>query len=202
MDREAWALTAGVAALVLVATAAATATAGRSKRDRAWYAAIRARVCLAPPASVFAPIWTVLVLAFAANVVLYANNATAEAAHNESYTAAFILFLAWVPLFALWTPLFFAWRAVWAALVNALLLFGVTLALLIVEATGGEDRWWVLYLLLLPQVVWLAFAVLLNFCVACVLAMDGDGGAPDGSEEEIAQVPSRTSTRSKQRGTD
>ena len=110
----------------------------------------------APPASVFGPVWTALyaMMAIAAWLVWR------EGGYGNARTAL-NLFLAQLALNALWSWLFFGWHLGAAAFVDILLLWVLLVATLVafwrIRPLAG--------LLLLPYLLWVSFAAVLNYSV-------------------------------------
>jgi tryptophan-rich sensory protein len=110
----------------------------------------------APPAFVFGPVWTVLytLMAIAAWLVWR------EVGHR-SVRAALVLFLAQLALNALWSWLFFAWHLGAMAFIDILLLWLLIVATLIgfwrIRPAAGA--------LLVPYLLWVSFAAVLNYSV-------------------------------------
>jgi benzodiazapine receptor len=114
------------------------------------------RPAWAPPASVFGPVWSVLyaLMAIAAWLVWR------EAGFRHA-RVALGLFLAQLALNALWSWLFFAWHLGAVAFVDILLLWILIVATLIgfwrIRPLAGA--------LLVPYLLWVSFAAMLNFAV-------------------------------------
>lgn len=112
------------------------------------------RPAWAPPAWLFGPIWTSLFLCMAIAAWLVWRSQAPRAARK----LALQLFVAQLAFNALWSWLFFAWRLGAAALLEVLLLW------LSIAATAAAF-WRVSRpagLLLLPYLLWVAFAAALN----------------------------------------
>ena len=110
----------------------------------------------APPARVFGPVWTALYLAMAVAAWLVWKRLGWRGAG-----ATLALFCAQLALNALWSWLFFAWHKGQAALVDLAILWVVVLVLTVrffrVSKLAG--------VLLVPYLLWLSFAGVLNFAV-------------------------------------
>src|SRR3990172_3046585 len=113
--------------IALVGLAALAGSAGRSPRDRAFYAVIRRHVAIAPPAWLFGPAWGLWLILITLNYIFFALNPHV-ASHQATYIASFALFLAWLVFFVPWTSMFFRARAIRTALCFAILLLGITIA--------------------------------------------------------------------------
>ncbi|SCW39110.1 TspO and MBR related proteins [Sphingobium faniae] len=145
-----WALVTVPAVLFLGLLSGKLANSGYANR---WFAAL-AKPDLIPPAWLFPVAWTLLyiLMALALAMVLHARGASGRG-------IAIALFLVQFALNLIWSPLFFRAHQVGHALVLILvlsLLVAVTTALFwrIRRAAG---------LLLLPYLLWLAFASYLNY---------------------------------------
>ena len=118
-----------------------------------WFAAL-AKPAFTPPGWVFGAAWTILYLmmGIALTLVVAARGARFRG-------AAIAAFVAQLALNLVWSPLFFAMHRIWPAFVLILMIFvlaGVTTRLFWrVRPAAG--------LLLMPYLVWLCFAALLNF---------------------------------------
>jgi len=118
-----------------------------------WFAAL-AKPALMPPGWIFAVAWTILyvLMALAFAMVLHARGARLRA-------PAIILFIVQLLLNLLWSPLFFRAHQVGDALV-------LILVLLLVAAVTTKLFWRIRRaagIMLLPYLLWLAFASYLNF---------------------------------------
>jgi tryptophan-rich sensory protein len=114
------------------------------------------RPAWAPPGGVFAPVWSVLYLLMA--IAAWRVWRTAGWQQGRGALQLFLLQLAFN---ALWSWLFFAWHLGAAAFVEVLLLWGLILATLI--GFWRHDR--LAAILLLPYLVWVSFAAVLNLAV-------------------------------------
>ena len=162
-DRTTWALASAVGAAVLASSS--IGAGGRSPMDRVYYAAIRGSVGIAPPTWLFGPAWALWMLALSVNIILFANNPVVESGGGAAYSAVFWLFLAWLVTFSAWTPLFFTLRQTMLALFDSIAMLGITVTIICVEISAGETRLGMVYGLLIPIAVWLAYATLLTALV-------------------------------------
>lgn len=110
----------------------------------------------APPPWLFGPVWTALyaLMGIAAWLVWRIDGFRAA-------RTALLLFLVQLAVNALWSWLFFAWRLGGPAFLDALLLCGLVVATLLHFRRHQP----LAALLLTPYLLWVAFAVLLNFTV-------------------------------------
>lgn len=124
--------------------------------DAADFYAQLARPRWAPPAWVFGPVWTALYFLMGVAAWLVWRRGGFAAARG-----ALTLFLVQLVFNALWSWLFFAWHLGAAAFADIVLLWGLILATLIAfrraSPAGG--------ILLLPYLLWVSFAVVLNLAV-------------------------------------
>lgn len=145
----------GLAAWLALTFVTAAIGAAASIEAASFYLQLQ-RPAWAPPASVFGPVWTVLYLLMGIAAWLVWRSGGFAAARN-----ALTLYLLQLILNALWSWLFFAWHLGAAAFADILPLWGLILATLIAfwrkQAAAG--------LLLLPYLLWVSFAVALNFAV-------------------------------------
>ncbi len=139
---------------LLVALAVVYAASGlgalASIRAKAFYALLQ-QPAWAPPAGVFAPVWTTLftLMGIAAWLVW----------REPGHRRALSLFSAQLAVNVLWSWLFFAWHQGALAFADVLLLEGLILATAV--AFWRVNR--LAALLLLPYAAWVGFAALLNF---------------------------------------
>lgn len=128
-------------------------TLSQSGPRNPWFAEL-VKPALYPPPVTFAIVWTVLyvMLGVALALVLAARGAPGRGLAAVFFVAQFVLNLAW-------SPVFFALHRMSAAL--------VVIALLLVLASVTTALFWrvrpVAGALLLPYLLWLAFATYLNF---------------------------------------
>ena len=114
------------------------------------------RPAWAPPASVFGPVWTALytLMAIAAWLVWR------EGGYSNARTAL-NLFLVQLALNALWSWLFFAWHLGAMAFVDIVLLW----TLLVATFISFWRIWPLAGALLVPYLLWVSFAAVLNYTV-------------------------------------
>lgn len=144
----------GLLGWLILTFSAAAAGAVASAEAGAFYQQL-ARPDWAPPAWLFAPVWSVLyvLIGVAAWLVWRAHGFYAA-------RSALSLFMLQLIVNALWTWLFFVWRLGGLAFAEVLLLWGLIVATVVsffrlrARAAG---------LLLLPYLVWVTFASALTF---------------------------------------
>lgn len=108
-----------------------------------------------PPSWVFGPVWTLLYILMAVAMWLVWRT------DSPNRTPAATLFVIQLILNALWSWLFFGWRMPGAAAVEIVVLWVVIAATTLIFArTSG-----VAAALMLPYLVWVAFASVLNFTI-------------------------------------
>lgn len=132
------------------------ALGGWASASAASFYAQLAQPSWAPPGWVFGPVWTLLYILMAWSAVLVWR------AHGfQAARVPLLLFLAQLVLNALWSWLFFAWHLGAAALIDIGLLLGLIVATLV--------GFWRLHrtaaLLLVPYVLWVGFAGVLNYAM-------------------------------------
>ncbi len=136
--------------LLVFATAAVGAIA--SINAQAFYAQL-AKPAWAPPAGIFAPVWSVLYSLMGLSAWL--------AWRSRPRRAALVLFFAQLAANALWSWLFFAWHR--GALATAEVFVLLVLIAATIRAFWPSSR--VAAGLLLPYVLWVAFASALTWSV-------------------------------------
>jgi tryptophan-rich sensory protein len=109
-----------------------------------------------PPGWVFGAVWSVLyvLLGIALAIVINARGAQGRAVALGLYGAQFALNL-------VWSPLFFALHQVTLALVLMIVLLALAIATTVAFARIRKQAAW----LMLPYLVWLSMATILNFQV-------------------------------------
>jgi tryptophan-rich sensory protein len=144
-----------LALLVFVALCAAAAAIGAATRPGEWYRQL-VRPAWAPPAWLFAPVWTLLYLMIAVAGWLVWLRWDWEGA-----PLALALWAVQLVLNATWTPLFFGLRRAGLGFANIFLLWLAIIATI----SAFERVSLVAALLLLPYLLWVTFASALNFSV-------------------------------------
>lgn len=143
----------GLLGWLLVTFAAAGLGGAASAGAGAFYEQL-ARPAWAPPASAFAPVWTVLYLLMGVSAWLVWRERDRRPAR-----APLTLYVVQLAANALWTWLFFAWRLGALALAEILVLLALILGTVIafwrVRPLAGA--------LLLPYLAWVGFACALTF---------------------------------------
>jgi tryptophan-rich sensory protein len=165
MDRETWALTFGITALVFVELDVPTPATRiqYNKRQEGKH------LIGVPPGYLFGIVWTVLNFLISANLVLYANDQRYAHAHNDNYQAAFVIALinlffkkTWVFVYNIQFPR--ADSSLVGLTIYTFLVFASALVLLIVEALENRHLWW---LFILPYVLWTFYATFLMWQFSC-----------------------------------
>jgi benzodiazapine receptor len=139
-----------VTVLLVLAVGGWTTTVG------AWYEDLR-KPSWSPPNWVFGPAWTLILALAAWSGVL----AWTSAADTPSQLLIVVLFGINVALHMLWSPLFFAFkRPDWALIEVAFLWLSIAVLMLGVGQFSALAVW-----LLLPYLLWVAFAAYLNLTI-------------------------------------
>ena len=150
-DRQSWL---SLLPFVLVCFAAAAIGAGATRRSvKAWYPTLH-RPAWTPPDWIFAPVWNTLYLMMALSAWLVWRGSPWTTARP-----ALLLFAIQLGLNSLWSVLFFGLRRPGPAFAEILLLFTMIVATIVAFLPLSFLAAW----LLLPYVVWVAFAAYLNF---------------------------------------
>ena len=145
----------GLAAWLAVTLVAAILGAIASAQAREFYAAL-ARPAWAPPGSVFGPVWSLLYVMMAVAAWLVWRRHGFQGART-----ALTLYLVQLVLNALWSWLFFAWHLGGAAFADVILLWIAILCTLF----AFRSKHLAAALLLLPYLLWVSFALALNYSV-------------------------------------
>ncbi|HEX2565303.1 MAG TPA: TspO/MBR family protein [Burkholderiales bacterium] len=143
----------GLFAWLLVAFSAAAVGAIASVDAAAFYGQL-VRPSWAPPAGAFGPVWSVLyaLMGVAAWFVWRAG---------RRHVAALAIFVVQLVVNALWSWLFFAWRLGALAFIDALILFGLIVATILLFWRASR----LAAVLLLPYLAWVGFACALTWAV-------------------------------------
>ena len=138
--------------LLFLALALGAGVIGSLAMPDAWYASL-AKPSFNPPNWIFAPVWTALYLLMAI--------AAWRVYQRAGVTTAIVLWGTQLVANAAWSPLFFGLHTIGAALVDIGLLLALVLATTL--AFFRHDR--VARLMMVPYVVWVSFASVLNFSI-------------------------------------
>ncbi len=145
----------GLVAWLAVSFIAAAIGAAASIQASSFYTQL-ARPEWAPPSGVFGPVWTSLytLMGIAAWLVWRVDGFRAAC-------TALMLFLLQLAVNALWSWLFFGWRLGAMAFADVILLWGLIVATLVafwrIKPLAGA--------LLVPYLLWVSFAAVLNYTV-------------------------------------
>jgi tryptophan-rich sensory protein len=131
-----------------------------------WYRDLR-KPTWTPPNWLFGPAWTLILGLAAWSGVLAWTHATGHAAHLR----IILLFSVNIVLHMAWSPLFFNRRRPDWALIEVPFLWLSILALILGLAEYSSMASW----LLLPYLLWVSFAAILNFSIVRLNAPFGDG---------------------------
>lgn len=146
-DRRQW-----PALIVFLLITFAVAAFGGQFTPDAWYRDL-AKPEFNPPAAVFAPVWTLLyaLMAIAAWLVWRAR-------HRKQITPAMVAYAVQLVLNGLWSWLFFGRHEIGLALLDIILLWGaIAVTMLLFWRIRPTAT-----LLLVPYLLWVSFALLLN----------------------------------------
>jgi tryptophan-rich sensory protein len=119
-----------------------------------WYSTLN-KPSFNPPSWVFAPVWTLLYIMMG----LSAYRIWEQGWHQKKIKIALIFFAVQLVLNASWSVIFFGWHNPGLALINIILLW---LGIVICVVRFYRIDKWASYLLL-PYLVWVSFATLLNY---------------------------------------
>jgi benzodiazapine receptor len=122
----------------------------------AWYATLT-KPSFNPPDWVFAPVWTILFVLMGISAYLVWN----KGLQNKDVKISLFIFGIQLVLNALWSFLFFGLHSPFYAFVEIILLWAA-IALTILNFFKISRR---AGLLLLPYILWVSFAALLNFTI-------------------------------------
>lgn len=121
-----------------------------------WYATLK-KPTFNPPNWVFAPVWTILFLLMGISFYIIWNRGL----EDEKVKSAIIIFSIQLILNIFWSFLFFGLKSPFLAFLEIILLWFVILMNIIqfynISKTAG--------FLLLPYILWVSFAVILNFFI-------------------------------------
>lgn len=121
-----------------------------------WYVFLH-KPAFSPPDAVFAPVWIVLYLLLGLAAFLVFQKGW----HKEPVREALIIFAGQMMLTVLWPTIFFGLRAPVLALIEMMLLWIGTLVLMRKFFKVSEQAMF----LLIPYLLWVSFAVILNFAI-------------------------------------
>ncbi len=108
---------------------------------------------LAPPDSIFMPVWSILYVMIIISLILYLKNGLKNKAKG------LIFFIIQMLLNFSWTFIFFAMRNIMAALFIIIIMW-IFIALTVAEFSKHSKP---AAILLLPYIIWVSFAFYLNF---------------------------------------
>jgi benzodiazapine receptor len=119
-----------------------------------WYAAIK-KPSFTPPNAVFGPVWTTLFLLMGISAYLVWR----KEFQDKNVRLALIIFIAQLGLNVLWSILFFGLHSPFSAFIEIIILWVAILAtfisFIVISKPAG--------ILLLPYLIWVAFAAILNY---------------------------------------
>lgn len=124
-----------------------------------WYASL-IKPSFQPPAWVFGPVWTTLfALMVIAAYLVYMKGG--EKLWTKQKKVALALFSGQLILNILWSVIFFGWNNPGLAFVEIIALWLAILATIIAFAKVSKPAAW----LLVPYILWVSFASVLNFAI-------------------------------------
>ncbi len=126
-----------------------------------WYAGI-IKSALNPPAWVFGPVWTTLfALMGIAAFLVWSSYDKASEDKKKGVKFALSIFLGQLVLNTLWSIIFFGLRSPAGALIEIVFLWLAILATIVAFAKISKPAAW----LLLPYILWVSFAMYLNYAI-------------------------------------
>lgn len=144
-----------------------------------WYATLP-KPALNPPSWIFGPVWTILYALM--GIAFYLIWSSPKSKFKNK---AFALFGIQLFLNAIWSPIFFGAHSIGNALAVIVLLWAaIVMTIFIFQKVSKSAAW-----LLVPYIVWISFAIYLNFSIWQLLDNSSDGiyctmeakQCPDGS---------------------
>jgi tryptophan-rich sensory protein len=119
-----------------------------------WYIAL-AKPALNPPSSIFGPVWVVLYLLMGISLWLVWKSSSSKK------KSGLWLFAVQLLLNTIWSPIFFGAHAIGSALGVIVLLWAAILLTILMFKKASKIAGW----LLVPYILWVSFAVYLNFSI-------------------------------------
>lgn len=119
-----------------------------------WYTTLT-KPFFQPPAWLFGPVWTILYLLMGISFWIIWNS------HACEKKRAMWLFVAQLALNAIWSPVFFGVHSLGGAFVLIVLLWAAIVLTIRVFTKISKPAAW----LLVPYILWVSFAMLLNFAI-------------------------------------
>lgn len=120
-----------------------------------WYHTLK-KPFFSPPDKIFAPVWTIIYILIFISFALYIKSA-----NNSPKLIPFLLFIIQFLLNISWVPVFFGLKKPKSALLICLLLWLSVLFLIIFLYPISR----IASILLIPYIIWLTFALYLNFMI-------------------------------------
>jgi len=121
-----------------------------------WYATLNSP-SFRPPEWFFAPVWVILYILMGISAFIVWQSSLAR----KKIRIALSAFIIQLVLNAIWSPLFFGLHCLWGAFIDIILMWFAILATIIfffrISKRAG--------CLLLPYIVWVTFAIVLNFYI-------------------------------------
>lgn len=121
-----------------------------------WYAEL-IKPTLNPPAGVFGPVWTILFALMGVAVFLIWK----QGFGRKDVKIALMVFDIQLALNVFWSVVFFSWRNPGGALIEIIFLWFAIVASIVLFARISKPAAW----LLAPYILWVSFAMYLNFMI-------------------------------------
>lgn len=121
-----------------------------------WYAGLQ-KPDLSPPSWVFAPVWTALYILMGFSLFLILRSS----GKRSDIAISLLLFGVQLALNVLWSFLFFGTHSIFFGLLCIIALLGILLCTIIQTFRVSLSA----SLLLVPYLIWLCFAMYLNYCL-------------------------------------
>ncbi len=124
-----------------------------------WYSGLT-KPALNPPGWVFGPVWVILYFLMGISLwLVWSFDGARDKTRNK--TKALWLFAAQLVLNAIWSPVFFGAHSIGGALAIIALLWAAIVLTIFTFAKVSKTAAW----LLVPYILWVSFAVYLNFSI-------------------------------------
>lgn len=155
------------AALAIVALAAWIGSAVTFPNITEWYANLN-KPFFSPPNWLFGPVWTLLYVMMAVSLYIVWNSRyrhlLGKSRFRLSKQSAYVVYGAQLVLNVLWSVVFFGMHALWGgAAVIVLMWLAIAATIYLFRPISRVAAW-----LLVPYLLWVSFATLLNIAVAAL----------------------------------
>ncbi|MFA5039803.1 MAG: TspO/MBR family protein [Candidatus Omnitrophota bacterium] len=135
------------------------------KRERRW------PLWIAPPSWVFQLIWPLLYACIIVAGIFFIKSVDATAVASTMYQAIMSLLVVNLAANVMWTRLFFGSRNVIVALLDAIVIFGSAVAVVVLFAVESH---WISFGVYMPYAIWSLFAAILNAMWVATFGMEID----------------------------